>query len=113
MERALKILKSDERRCATCAYWQQGHENNHGECRNKPPTPASFHGIWPLTGANDWCGQHYPHREFESDSNGKSLVVFLSEKHYDPVSTMARKDTVSLDLAVERLIDIALEVGAG
>jgi hypothetical protein len=56
--------------CMTCRYWEHPsdfpHEINNpdqimGLCRRNPPIPAdpkSRFGVWPITEADDWCGEH-------------------------------------------------------
>lgn len=54
--------------CRTCAYWVQDgrrrpfSSSDLGGCRRNPPqivlTPNGARGLWPVTNADDFCGEH-------------------------------------------------------
>jgi hypothetical protein len=69
--------------CATCPWWSQFPErveyrwssgedaqvevrtpNEKGECRKAPPLPPR---VFPVTGPDDWCGEH-PKRRLAGDA---------------------------------------------
>lgn len=56
--------------CKTCRFWvtEANPPVTEGECRRYPP-PMYYNpeaqeytsgGVFPTTGANDWCGEHRP-----------------------------------------------------
>jgi hypothetical protein len=52
------------RLCMTCVWWSsldqgQPEEFFQGFCRRYAPTSNDDeHGTWPMTDADDWCGDH-------------------------------------------------------
>jgi len=49
--------------CSQCRFWRQrGPEGGEGECRRYPPQLShdDGRGSWPITLANDWCGDFAP-----------------------------------------------------
>lgn len=52
-------------RCSTCRYWRRQTPET-GECRRRAPAPpadpapgvAGRFGVFPLTMAAGWCGEH-------------------------------------------------------
>ena len=58
----------DDIRCIHCQFWL-GLENYQGSCHCKAPSPMVAEHIrsttevkaqWPITGAEDWCGDFSP-----------------------------------------------------
>lgn len=62
---------AEERRCATCAYWDEDESafEDFGACRRFPPTANEIRrdhsgdvdvviGHFAETTADDWCGEH-------------------------------------------------------
>jgi hypothetical protein len=51
------------RSCLTCLWWK-GVQGEKGECRAHAPDPrgdpSMFYARWPLTLAEDFCGEHQP-----------------------------------------------------
>ena len=50
-------------RCATCVFWRPENASGFlGRCRRMPPTiQTTVQGaksMWPITAAQDWCGEH-------------------------------------------------------
>ncbi|MCX8004046.1 MAG: hypothetical protein N2688_03670 [Burkholderiaceae bacterium] len=60
--------------CETCRFWTRDYgrltSETDAECRRHAPTPAcydasgdafpSLNAAWPITEADDWCGDHRP-----------------------------------------------------
>jgi len=43
--------------CSQCVFWRKSG-NKTGECRVNPPRMKQDHtAVWPVTGANEWCGE--------------------------------------------------------
>lgn len=45
--------------CHSCRFWDESPDGQNGLCRIEPPI-AGLNGkaVWPITEADDWCGQH-------------------------------------------------------
>lgn len=54
--------------CDTCKFWEHDEDDDEGWCRRRAPRPyripldedGSLHitrAMWPLTDANQWCGE--------------------------------------------------------
>ena len=48
--------------CFSCDYWELSEDpdlEDMGECRRHCPVviEGQTFGMWPVTGANDWCGE--------------------------------------------------------
>lgn len=60
-------------RCATCVFWveQPKVERSNGQCRRYPPavmrTDQGLRSMWPLTHADEWCGEHATTADTEGD----------------------------------------------
>ncbi len=61
-------IDEDDIRCVNCRYWL-GLESSRGSCHRRAPAPMVAEHIrstteckaqWPLTGAEDWCGDFAP-----------------------------------------------------
>ena len=52
-------------RCESCRFWSpvvhRGESTDSGFCRRYPPV----HGVWPLTGKQDWCGEAQEHSHLD------------------------------------------------
>ena len=46
--------------CCRCLFWQEAGATGH--CRVEAPRVVAGHdeGVWPLTGAREWCGRFTP-----------------------------------------------------
>jgi hypothetical protein len=51
--------------CNDCKYWDGAEFRGSGFCRKNPPvleqrngTFVTETGLWPVTQATDWCGEH-------------------------------------------------------
>jgi len=44
--------------CATCSHWSGEAQADLAQCRRHSPAIGPMGGLWPLTGRNDWCGDH-------------------------------------------------------
>jgi hypothetical protein len=47
--------------CHNCRFWRK--DDDGGTCRRDPPTVVydtedGAFSIWPMTAAEDWCGEH-------------------------------------------------------
>lgn len=61
-------IDEDDVRCINCQYWLT-LENYQGSCHRRAPLPmvaenirstTEYRGQWPITGAEDWCGDFGP-----------------------------------------------------
>ena len=61
-------IDDDDVRCVNCRYWL-GLESYRGSCHRCAPRPMvaerirstmEFSAQWPITGAEDWCGDFQP-----------------------------------------------------
>ena len=53
----------DVNRCEMCRYWDPLLDESSGWCRERSPMVSGDPGEslgWPLTGADDWCGNWKP-----------------------------------------------------
>ena len=77
-------IDDDDVRCVNCRYWL-GLGNYRGSCHRKAPSPkvaenirstTEFKAQWPITGAEDWCGDFDPTaqllKEYLEHSDSKS-----------------------------------------
>ena len=54
---------SKEDSCSSCCYWKNttaagGYDERWGQCRRCPPPTSGPNTQWPLTVADDWCGEY-------------------------------------------------------
>lgn len=55
-------------RCDKCQYWHANDGQMLGYCRLNAPIPDNGNygsSIWPMTHADDWCGQFIKKLEFK------------------------------------------------
>lgn len=61
LQRAAEGLADDpvvKRRCAKCRYWiEPPRPGERGQCRRYPPVVAGIAWGFPMTGAEEWCGE--------------------------------------------------------
>ncbi len=63
-------MKNEVYACENCVFWEpifdeDGRYSPTGFCRKGAPVPvpqpmkgaAEFRGVWPVTDADDWCGE--------------------------------------------------------
>lgn len=51
---------SEKLSCETCRWWLRDGKFGQGWCRAKSPILNNLDRRWPLTYADDWCGEHTP-----------------------------------------------------
>lgn len=48
--------------CNTCRFWERAKHGKLGQCRTRSPVVVvageSAFTRWPMTAADDWCGEH-------------------------------------------------------
>ena len=45
-------------RCEFCKFWRRSSDSQTGDCRHNEPAMDDTGGSrWPVTSADDWCGQ--------------------------------------------------------
>ncbi|MBW2601167.1 MAG: hypothetical protein JRD47_04455 [Deltaproteobacteria bacterium] len=74
-------MSQETRCCANCDFWKQRPGvNNEGFCRKNAPFPktqtprTTLFVTWPITLADDWCGEFRPsikgEKKLNSDGRG-------------------------------------------
>ncbi len=73
------MTDQSENTCASCLFWENASGLFLGTCRRLPPGifairnapddleadtdfEAAAEGLWPMTRASDWCGEHQKRR---------------------------------------------------
>ncbi len=80
-------------RCEACRFWKESSRRK-GFCHRYPPFPGKGHALWPVTLADDWCGefQARPHPVFEQPIDSLMLSVratnCLKENAEPPITTI-------------------------
>jgi hypothetical protein len=61
-------------RCSNCYSWEELEDHQRGRCRRHAPTPSlsGLEALWPITRADDWCGQFEPISAVSMKKRGKA-----------------------------------------
>lgn len=61
--------------CATCRFWVQWNTTiSEGRCKAKTPIPSpdDSSAWWPISQADDWCGEHQPRDDASPPTAGEA-----------------------------------------
>lgn len=67
---SIEPAEPEKRACKNCRFWRAGKPVDYGalralnadkgRCQRNPPVPNGDHGQWPVTMADDLCGEYQP-----------------------------------------------------